>query len=99
MIKRRDPFDEFAVLIRGETATALGLAGRKLQQALDELAAFDRDGPKNRYQQREDLVREAAATLYGYVIQKELNGIADHEALNKAYAIPAEIWQQMGGAG
>jgi len=40
-MKHRDPFDEFALAIRGETASALGQAGRRLKQALAALEDFD----------------------------------------------------------
>jgi len=39
-MKHRDPFDEFALAIRGEKASALGQAGRRLKQALAALEDF-----------------------------------------------------------
>jgi hypothetical protein len=96
MIKRRDPFDEFAFLIRKETATSLGLSGKALQKALDDLAAFDVVPGGRPYQSRHKLVQAACDALHGYLVQKELNGISDNETLKKAFHIPEEIWRKLG---
>ena len=98
MIKRRDPFDEFAFLIRKETATSLGLAGKALQKALGELAAFDANPGGRPHQSRPELLQAACDALHGYLVQKELNGISDNETLKKAFLIPEEIWRKLGFA-
>lgn len=96
MIRRRDPFDEFAFLIRKESATALGLAGKNLQKALDALAAYDANREIQTQQKRTDVLKAASDALHGYMVQKELNGIADNATLKRAYKIPAEVWRQLG---
>ena len=94
-MKRRDPFDEFALLIRGETASALGQAGKRLRLAVEALADFDKRRSNNS-SDRESLLRDAADALYSYVVQKELIGITDHEMLSKVYGVTPEMWHLMG---
>lgn len=96
MIQRRDPFDEFAFLIRKESATALGLAEKNLQKALDALAAYDTNQKIQTQRKRADVLKAASDALHGYMVQKELNGITDNETLKRAYKIPAEVWRQLG---
>jgi len=96
-MKRRDPFDEFAFLIRKETATSLGLSGKVLENALRALAEFDRSqDSRHRPVSRAHLVKQAADALQGLLIQRELNGVTDNLTLNRAYSIPDELWRALG---
>lgn len=96
-MKRRDLAEELAQAIRAETASALGRTGRQLKRAIDALAACDGAIASRRSAaRREQLLRDAARVLHGYVIQKELLDIADHATLTRVHAITPEIWGAMG---
>jgi hypothetical protein len=84
------PLDE---QIRREQAEALGQVGRRLRQAMDALAAFDRGA---RHGQREALLAEAAAALRGYTIQKELLGAPDDALVTQVYGVTPEVWKATG---
>jgi hypothetical protein len=84
------PIDE---QIRREQAEAMGQAGRRLRQALDALAAFDRGQARG---EREALLRGAAEALRNYTIQKELLGAADDALVSRVYGVTAEVWRATG---
>lgn len=84
------PLDE---QIRREQAQAIGQTGRRLRQALDALAAFDRG---ERRGERDALLREAAEALRGYSIQKELLGAPDDALVTRVYGVTAEVWKAAG---
>jgi hypothetical protein len=84
------PLDE---QIRREQAEAIGQSGRRLRQALDALAAYDRG---ERRGEREVLLGEAAEALRGYSIQKELLGAPDDALVTRVYGVPAEVWKATG---
>jgi hypothetical protein len=90
-----DPLIEIEVGIQGDTAAALGRAGRALGQAVDALAEFDRRGiPRPR--ERKALLHAAADALWGYVVQKEAIGITDHSKVDEVYGVTPELWRLMG---
>ncbi|HZR36067.1 MAG TPA: DUF6665 family protein [Nevskia sp.] len=84
------PLDE---QLRREQAEAMGVAGRRLRQALDALAAFDRGGVRG---EREPLLGAAAEALRNYSIQKELLGAADDALVTRVYGVPPEVWRATG---
>jgi hypothetical protein len=84
------PLDE---QIRREQAEAMGLAGRRLRQALDALAAFDRGEGRG---EREPLLGAAAEALRNYSIQKELLGAADDVLVTRVYGVTPEVWKATG---
>ncbi len=71
----------------------MGLAGRRLRQALDALATFDRGGVRG---EREPLLGAAAEALRNYSIQKELLGAADDALVTRVYGVPPEVWKAAG---
>jgi hypothetical protein len=93
---RTESRNPLTVLIRGETAGALGQAGRRLKRATDALLAFDAGDGTNGRRSRESLVREASAALYAYVVQKELLGAADRNLVTQVYGVTPEIWKSLG---
>jgi hypothetical protein len=83
--------------IAQEIAATLGRLGRKLEQALGTLAAFDRDtsasGRQNsdRPASRPVLVAEARVALWNFVVQREACGLRDARQVMTDYHVPAEV--------
>ena len=90
-----DPLVEIEVGILGDTAAALGRAGRRLGRAVDALAAFDRRGIR-RPRERSALLHAAADALWVYVVQKEAIGVTDHSKVDEVYGVTPELWRVMG---
>ena len=88
---RRDPLVEIEVGIRGDTAAALGQAGRKLARALAALSAAH--GPE-----RAARLRAAAQALWAYVVQREALGLTDHTRITEIYGVAPEVWRRVGCA-
>ena len=94
-MRKPDPVVKIEVGIRGDTAAALGRAGRSLGRAVDALAEFDARGmPRPR--ERRALLHAAADALWAYVVQKEAIGITDHTKVSEVYGVALEIWRLMG---
>ena len=92
---KADPLVEIEVGIKGDTAAALGRAGRTLGRAVDALAEFDRRGIR-RPRERRALLHAAADALWAYVVQKEAIGVTDHSKVNEVYGVTPELWRVMG---
>jgi Family of unknown function (DUF6665) len=93
-----DPLVEIEVGIQGDTAAALGRAGRSLGRAVEALAEFDNRGIP-RTKERRALLHAAADALWAYVVQKEAIGITDHTKVNEVYGVTLEMWRLMGTSG
>ena len=78
-----------------EKAATLSRIGRRLQAALDALAAFDAAGEGDAAR-REALVSEAGEALWYYVIQREVCGLRDSEAVMRHLGVPREVRLRMG---
>jgi hypothetical protein len=86
--------------IAGEIAASLGLAGKRLQRALDALRAYD-SGLSSRHADaftRQRLLESAAEACWGYVIQREILGfgLEDAQQIRAQYAVPDEVWNMLG---
>ena len=67
-----------------EKALALGRAGKLVEQTLAQLRqSADND--------RESARRAAAQALYAYLIQRELCGLRDSEAVFRRYGVPRDV--------
>lgn len=77
--------------ILAEKAAALGRAGRRVQQRLEALAAFD--GPAD---ERLRLILSAADAVYGFFVQRELCGLIKHDDVVAHYGIPGEVLARVG---
>jgi len=71
-----------------EKAHSLGLAAKRLKQALEELSAHSVN--------RKALLKHAAEQCQAYFIQRELMGMTDHSHPIEHYKIPNEVLAQMG---
>ncbi len=76
--------------IRGEKAAALGDAAKRVEASL---SAY-REAPAGA--ERERSLAEATDAVWGFLIQRELMGLRDREAIIAHYAIPREV---LNGAG
>jgi hypothetical protein len=77
--------------ILAEMASSLGAAGRKVEQVMARLHAHAGDA-----ESRRDLLREAAAAVYAYFIQRELCGLRRHQDVIREYRIPDEVLARLG---
>ena len=97
MTSKPDPLVEIEAGVRGDTAAALGRAGRALGRAVDALAELDRRGAREP-EDRRALLHAAASALWAYVIQKEAIGIADNTKVSEIYGVTSEMWRLMGAS-
>ena len=96
-MKKPDPLVEIEAGIRGDTAAALGRAGRTLRQSVEALVEFDgRAAPRSR--ERQAVLHAATDALWAYVVQKEAIGISDHARASEIYGVTPEMWRLMGAA-
>jgi hypothetical protein len=84
-----------------EKAATLARIGKRLQAALDALAAFDAaggdaGGGAGDGDRREALVAGAGEALWYYVIQREVCGLRDGEAVMRQLGVPREVRLRMG---
>ncbi len=74
-----------------EMATALGAAGRKVEEVMERLHAHKGDG-----ESRKALLKAAADAVYAYFIQRELCGLRRHHDVIREYRIPNEVLARLG---
>lgn len=79
--------------IAGEMASALGRSGRKAEQALCRLKECAPGDPA-----RPAALKQAAAAVHAYLIQRELCGMRRHDAVIREYAIPREVLVRLGAS-
>ena len=95
-MKPRDPDAAFAGLeaeLMAESAQSLGIAGRRMEQALAILAACP---PTARASARRALVDAAAEATFAYVVQRESMGWRDTEQALDIYGVPNEVRARLG---
>jgi hypothetical protein len=91
-----DRFRALTYVLRQEASFSLGIAGRRLHEAIGALHRFDSRGPVPDSRERVRLVRNAAHALSACVIQREALGLKDHTPLEAVYSVTPEIWNSMG---
>jgi hypothetical protein len=74
-----------------EKAAALGRAGRRVEETL---AALRQSAGEDRANAR----RAAAEAVYGYLIQRELCGLRDQQAVFRSYGVPGEVIAILGAS-
>ena len=81
--------------IAQEKASALGRLGRRLEAALESLAAFDARPARNQ-SARENLLAEAGEALWYFIVQREACGLRDSAYVMRDYRVPGEVRARMG---
>lgn len=85
--------------IAQEQANTLSRLGGRLHDTLNALHAFDAAHPHpsgSRGEERAELVAAAAQALWYYVVQREVLGLGNSEALMRELRIPPEVRLRMG---
>jgi hypothetical protein len=77
--------------IAGEMASALGRAGRRVEETLARLREKEED-----LDARPALLRDAAEAVHAYFIQRELCGMRRHDAVIREYDIPKAVLVRLG---
>ena len=77
-----------------ERGYALGVAGRRVEKALDALRAFD--AAPGAAEARPPLLKEAATAVWYYFIQREACGIRNQKPAIEHYGIPREVLMRLG---
>jgi hypothetical protein len=83
--------------LREQKAQALGTLSGQVEQALAALRSFDAEahGP-DREHRRRDLLDGAADLVWAFMIQRELCGLRNWDAVVKDYGIPREVLNRVG---
>jgi len=77
-----------------EKVAALTRAGRKVEAAIADIAAYDageRPGAD-----RHELVNAAAREVWAFLIQREMCGLRDEKRTIEQYRIPREVMSRVG---
>ena len=82
--------------IASEKAASLGRAGRRLEDALRDLAESERTGDTA---DRSEALERAAEALYFYVVQREACGLRDDGEVFRAFGVPRDVQLRMGTSG
>ena len=80
--------------IVAEKASSLGYHGRKVEQALADLRAFD--PAAGTADDRTRLLKAAAREVWKFFIQRELCGMRDQRDAIRLYGIPQEVLVRLG---
>lgn len=86
-------FDALGHEILAEKAAALGRAGQRVEETLTKLRQNNDDK-----EQRPRLLKEAAAAVHAYFIQRELCGLRRHESVIREYDIPRAVLVRLGAS-
>ncbi|PBB38533.1 hypothetical protein CK218_00740 [Mesorhizobium sp. WSM3879] len=78
--------------ILAEKAAALGRAGQRVEEALTKLRENGEGRDRNR------LLKQAAAAVHAYFIQRELCGLRKHDAVIREYDIPRAVLVRLGAS-
>ncbi len=83
--------------LREQKAHTLGALSSQVEQALAALRAFDAEAHEaDREQRRRALLDGAADLVWVFMIQRELCGLRNWEAVVKDYSIPREVLNRVG---
>lgn len=83
--------------IREQKAQALGSLSAQVERALAALRAFDAGGRGPDWEARRPaLLDEAADRVWAFMIQRELCGLRNWDAVVRDYGIPGEVLNRVG---
>jgi hypothetical protein len=82
--------------IMQEKAAVLARMGRGVQRALERLEAFDAAGASADAAERDALVAAAGEALWYFVVQREVLGLRDADAVMRELRVPPEVRLRMG---
>ena len=83
--------------LREQKAHTLGTLSGQVEQALAALRAFDSEAHQpDREHRRRALLERAADLIWAFMIQRELCGLRNWEAVVKDYGIPREVLNRVG---
>lgn len=96
-LNRETGWDVIDYELREQKAQTLGNLGGQVERALAALRAFDAtahgtDGEER----RRTMLAEAADLVWAFMIQRELCGFRNWEAVVKEYKIPREVLNRVG---
>jgi hypothetical protein len=91
---RQTPLDVFEYELVQEKAATLARLGHRANAALDALKAYD--AAPDPSASRDDLVAAAGEAMWYYVVQREVCGFRDSEALLRQLGVPREVRLRMG---
>jgi hypothetical protein len=95
-MNRNAKLDAVAEEVAGAKAEALGLAGKKLEDAVRALRElYARPEPRDAVA-RARLVADATQRTLAFLVQREAHGLLDAAYALKFYAVPAEIAARLG---
>ena len=78
--------------ILAEKAAALGRTGQRVEETLKKLRENSDDDNRPR------LLKDAAAAVHAYFIQRELCGLRRHESVIREYDIPRAVLVRLGAS-
>jgi hypothetical protein len=83
--------------LREQKAHTLGILGDQVEQALAALRVFDAEarGPDGEHRRRA-LLDRTADLVWAFMIQRELCGLRNWDAVVKDYGIPREVLNRVG---
>lgn len=79
-----------------EKANSLSRSARRLEKALEELAAPGTELPGAAAKGREALLDEAAEALWFLIIQRELMGLGGEERVCRDHRVPPAVRARLG---
>jgi len=96
-LQQETGWDVLEYELREQKAHTLGTLGGQVEQALTALRAFDEEahGPSGK-DRRDGLLCKAAERVWAFMIQRELCGLRNWEAVVKDYQIPREVLNRVG---
>jgi hypothetical protein len=92
-LSRETGWDVLDYELREQKAQTLGNLASQVERALAALRAFDGADSEDR---RRAMLDEAADRVWAFMIQRELCGFRNWEAVVKDYGIPREVLNRVG---
>lgn len=88
------PFSPLEYELAAGRADALGRQGRKVEQALANLADWTKDNTVTA--DRETLLGDAAEAVWALFIQREICGLRNNRDVIARYGVPGEVLARLG---